>query len=238
MHSPTETHFDVIATCLRAGVNVYVDKPLSYDIAESEEMAALANEKGLLLAVGFNRRFAPLYRRARAWMEEGGGFDLAVVHKSRTSPQQTSSRETVYDDLIHLIDLLVWLGGGAADPLYYAHRANGDDQLLTAAGALRLGRATAQFGMQRTAGVSGERLELHGGGRSAEVTDLERGVFGTGGDRRTRELVDWAQVTYRKGFAGLIEHVLDNLRDPAACEVSAELVLPTHRLVERLLADA
>lgn len=234
VHSSTESHFDVVTTCLRAGVNVYVDKPLSYDIVESEEMAALAKERGLLLAVGFNRRFAPLYRQAQAWMEEGGGFDLALAHKRRTSPQQMSSQATVHDDLIHLIDLLVWLGGGTAELLHYAHRADGGDRLLTAAGTIRLGQATAQFGMQRTSGVNGERLELHGGGRSAEVVDLERGIFGAGGERRIRELSGWETVSYRRGFAGMINHVFESLRAPEACEVGAELVLRTHRLCDQL----
>lgn len=236
VHSPTETHFDVVTACLRAGANVYVDKPLSYDIAESEEMAELAKQQGLLLAVGFNRRFAPLYRQASTWMEEGGGFDLAVAHQSRTSPQRTSSRATVYDDLIHVIDVLAWLGDGEAEVLHYDQHADGDDRLITAAGTLRLGRATAQFSTQRASGISSERLELHGGGRHAEITALERGVFGAGGEQRTRELGGWDPVAYRRGFAGMIDHLFESLRAPGACEVSAERVLPTHRLVEILLS--
>lgn len=68
--SPTETHFEIVMQCLRAGVNVFVDKPLSYELDEAEEMAALAKQRGLLLAVGFNRRFVPLYH---AGSEVDGG---------------------------------------------------------------------------------------------------------------------------------------------------------------------
>lgn len=233
--SPTETHYEIVMQCLRAGVNVYVDKPLSYDLAEAEEMAALAEERGLLLAVGFNRRFVPLYREARSWMEGGGGFELAVAHKSRTASQRAPARQTVYDDLIHLVDTLVWLGG-SADIMHYAQRLDEAGRLVTATGTLRLGEAAAQFWMQRGSGGNGESLELHGGGRYARITGLEHGTLGEEGTERTREPGGWDSVADRRGFTGMIDHVLESLAEPASCEVSAEAVLPTHRLCEQLLS--
>lgn len=234
--SPTETHFEVVMQCLKAGVNVYVDKPLSYHITEAEEMVALAEEQRLLLAVGFNRRFVPLYREVRTWMEEGGGFELAIAHKSRTASQRAPARETVYDDLIHLVDTLSWLGG-SAEPLHYAKRIDDTGRLVTATGTLCLGEATAQFWTQRTSGGNSESLELHGGGRYARITGLERGIFGKEGTEYMREPDGWDSVAYRRGFAWMIDHVLESLIDPGACEVGARVVLPTHRLCERLISQ-
>ncbi len=213
--SPTDTHFEIVTQCLRAGVNVYVDKPLSYDLAEAEEMAALAEERGLLLAVGFNRRFVPLYREARSWMEGGGGFELAIAHKNRTASQRAPARETVYDDLIHVVDTLVWLGG-SAETLHYAQRLDDAGRLVTATGTLSLGEAMAQFWMQRGSGGNGESLELHGGGRYARITGLERGVLGEKGAEFTREPGGWDSVAHRRGFAGMIDHVLESLAEPRA----------------------
>ncbi len=234
--SPTETHFEVVMQCLRAGVNVYVDKPLSYELVEAEEMAALAEERGLLLAVGFNRRFVPLYHEARRWMEGGGGFELAIAHKSRTASQRAPARETVYDDLIHVVDTLAWLGG-SAQTMHYAQHLDDTGGLVTATGTLCLGKATAQFWMQRNSGGNGESLELHGGGRYARITGLEHGVLGEEGMERTREPGGWDSVAYRRGFTWMIDHVLESLVEPGACEVRAEAVLPTHRLCEQLLSQ-
>nr|WP_311198829.1 Gfo/Idh/MocA family oxidoreductase [Paenibacillus sp. YPD9-1] len=72
MHSPTSTHFDIVMRCIEAGVAVYVDKPLSGSWEESVKMAAYAESKGVLLAAGFNRRFAPLYAEAKHWLAEAG----------------------------------------------------------------------------------------------------------------------------------------------------------------------
>jgi virulence factor len=234
--SPTGTHFEIVTQCLRAGVNVYVDKPLSYDLAEAEEMAALAEERGLLLAVGFNRRFVPLYREARSWMEGGGGLELAIANKSRTASQRAPARQTVYDDLIHVVDTLAWLGG-SAETLHYAQRLDDAGRLVTATGTLSLGEAMAQFWMQRGSGGNGESLELHGGGRYARITGLERGVLGEEGKELTREPGGWDSVAHRRGFAGMIDHVLESLAEPGTCEVRAEAVLPTHRLCEGLLSQ-
>ena len=232
--SPTETHFEIVMECLKAGTNVYVDKPLSYDLAEAEEMTALAEEQGLLLTVGFNRRFAPRYREAREWMAEGGGFEYATTHKNRTAASRAPVRETVYDDLIHLVDTLAWLGG-SAELGYYSHRVDDTSQLTTASGTLLLEQAVAQFWMQRTSGGSGESLELHGGGRSASITGLERGVFVAEGTEYTRQPGSWDSVAYKRGFVGMIDHVLESLADPKACEIGAKVVLPTHQLCEQLL---
>ncbi len=234
--SPTESHFEIVMECLKAGTNVYVDKPLSYDLAEAEEMTTLAEEQGLLLAVGFNRRFAPLYREARAWMAQGGGFEHATTHKNRTAASRAPVRETIYDDLIHLVDTLVWLGG-SVELGYYTQRVDDTSQLTTASGMLLLEQAVAQFWMQRTSGGSGESLELHGGGRSVIVDGLERGVFVAEGTEYIRQPGSWDSVAYKRGFVGMVDHVLESLADPKTCEIGAKVVLPTHRLCEHLLSS-
>lgn len=44
-------------------MDVFVDKPLSEDISEVEELLNLAKKKQRILMVGFNRRFAPMVER-------------------------------------------------------------------------------------------------------------------------------------------------------------------------------
>ncbi|UUZ83247.1 Gfo/Idh/MocA family oxidoreductase [Paenibacillus sp. P26] len=46
VHSPTETHEEIVMACLKEGIHVYVDKPLSYDYSASERMAGYAEERG------------------------------------------------------------------------------------------------------------------------------------------------------------------------------------------------
>ncbi|MCZ8523817.1 MULTISPECIES: Gfo/Idh/MocA family protein [Paenibacillus] len=239
VHSPTETHEDLVTACLQAGVHVYVDKPLSYELQASERMAALAQDRGLLLAVGFNRRFAPLYTAVKAWFEEAGGFDQAVAVKHRTKLQGLSAKQTLYDDLIHMLDLLLWLGGDEAEVGSYLERTNAGGQLLHCSGSLVFGSAKegpgAHFGMVRQAGSDLERLELHGASRSAEVVNLEQAIWmEAGAAPRQMTFGTWDTLLQRRGFAGVVSHVLASLTDPQSCTVRADRVLPVHRLIEKL----
>ncbi|MFD5781168.1 Gfo/Idh/MocA family oxidoreductase [Streptomyces sp. NPDC126933] len=55
--SPNKTHVPIATAALRAGLPVVVDKPLAGSAAEARELAALAEERGLLLSVFQNRRW-------------------------------------------------------------------------------------------------------------------------------------------------------------------------------------
>ncbi|WP_159885043.1 Gfo/Idh/MocA family protein [Paenibacillus puerhi] len=241
VHSPTPTHEEIVMECLEAGVHVYVDKPLSYRIEASERMAAFATEHDLLLAVGFNRRFAPLYVEAKRRMAEAGGFDIASAIKHRTKLQPCPAKQTLYDDLIHMLDLLLWLGGDDGDVISYTERMDESGRLMLGTGSLRFadgsaeGGATGQFAMARRAGADLEKLELHGSGCSVEVVNLERAVWmEQGAAPQELSFGSWDTILHRRGFAGIVSHVLDTLADPQACTVRADLTLPVHRLVERL----
>ncbi|MDI4740430.1 Gfo/Idh/MocA family oxidoreductase, partial [Salmonella enterica subsp. enterica serovar Kentucky] len=61
----TASHYAVVSELLNAGVHVCVDKPLAENLRDAERLVALAAQKKLTLMVGFNRRFAPLYRELK-----------------------------------------------------------------------------------------------------------------------------------------------------------------------------
>ncbi|WP_179232028.1 Gfo/Idh/MocA family oxidoreductase [Paenibacillus sp. SSG-1] len=236
VHSPTETHYDMVKACLERGISVYVDKPLTTDLAKSRELAALASKKGLLLAVGFNRRFAPLYVRAKAWVEETGGFVQAAAAKHRTTLQKGSSSDTIYDDLIHMLDLLLWLGGSDYELLHHHLSEDEQGRLLHTSGELGLGRnVTGRYSMIRQAGADMEKLELHGSGRSAEIVNLERAVLCEHGrPPETREFGSWEPILHRRGFSGAVDHFLEHLASPEDCTIRAERVMRSHELASRL----
>lgn len=235
VHSPTETHADIVCACLERGLHVYVDKPLSYKLEESERMAELAAKRGKLLAVGFNRRFAPLYVEAKRWLDETGGFDLCIAQKHRTRQQSLSAKETMYDDMIHMVDLLLWLGASRYEVTSWLCEKSEDGRLLHASGSLRHGSAASFVSMNRRSGGDIEKLELHGGGRSAEIVNLETAVLrDKQGGEQTLRFGSWDSVSYRRGFTGIVDHFLDTIDRPGDCLVSADRVLETHRLVERL----
>jgi virulence factor len=238
VHAPTIAHPEIVTACLAANAAVYVDKPLAYNIADCEEMASRAAANGLLLAVGFNRRFAPMYVRARDWVTAHGDLRLAGMEKHRAVAPHQTAREAVFDDLIHVLDTLLWLLGDQVTASPADLRTDQTAGFRLAAGALRTPVASASFSMIRSVGADLERLALHADGRSAEVVDLDRAIFDGPDGRRLVTFPSWDTVIERRGFTALVQHVLDTVGAPDRCEVAASRVIPTHRLAESVVANA
>lgn len=69
--SPNKTHVPLATAALKAGLPVVVDKPVAGTAAEARELAALAEERGLLLSVFQNRRWDNDFLTLRKLLAEG-----------------------------------------------------------------------------------------------------------------------------------------------------------------------
>lgn len=59
---PADKHFEVATLFLERGVHVLVEKPIAIRTSDAEAMAALAQEKGVILQVGHVERFNPVLK--------------------------------------------------------------------------------------------------------------------------------------------------------------------------------
>ncbi|MER6080216.1 Gfo/Idh/MocA family oxidoreductase [Streptomyces sp. NPDC001833] len=69
--SPNRTHVPLATTALKAGLPVVVDKPVAGTAAEARELAALAEERDLLLSVFQNRRWDNDFLTLRKLLADG-----------------------------------------------------------------------------------------------------------------------------------------------------------------------
>ncbi|MGR6970615.1 Gfo/Idh/MocA family oxidoreductase [Streptomyces cynarae] len=69
--SPNKTHVPIATAALEAGLPVVVDKPVAGTAAEARGLAALAEERGLLLSVFQNRRWDNDFLTLRKLLAEG-----------------------------------------------------------------------------------------------------------------------------------------------------------------------
>lgn len=231
IHASTSAHFELIRACLAADIAVYVDKPLSENLDETSRLEQQASAQGLLLAVGFNRRFAPMVRAA---LEAVPNPSLIFSEKHRMSTRARHPFSTVYNDLIHAIDLACWAGSVPRDVVVQGAGIVDDDHLRTATAVLSMPERHAHVAMTRDAGNDIERLFLAGDTSSATVVDLDSVVVQKDGTTTTRAFGSWDDILLRRGFVGLVDHVLESLEAPEACLVSATAVLPTHHVADRI----
>jgi predicted dehydrogenase len=123
--SPNKTHVPLAATALKAGLPVVVDKPVAGTAAEARELAALAEERGLLLSVFQNRRWDNDFLTLRALLAEGTLGDVRRFESrfERWRPQPKGGwRESgdpaeigglLYDLGSHVVDQALVLFGPA-----------------------------------------------------------------------------------------------------------------------------
>jgi myo-inositol 2-dehydrogenase/D-chiro-inositol 1-dehydrogenase len=123
--APARSHADLVVAASAAGKHVFCEKPMAVTLADADRAIDAARSAGVVLQVGFNRRFAADWRAARNLLDDGalgtprllrsltrdpGGFDPSRV------PPDTIFLET----LIHDFDTLRFLNPGAEAVEVYA----------------------------------------------------------------------------------------------------------------------
>ncbi|MGY1812358.1 Gfo/Idh/MocA family protein [Blastococcus sp. SYSU D00820] len=80
--TPNASHAGVVRAALAAGKHVVCEKPLAVDVAEAEELLALAAAAGVTATVPFVYRFYPTVRTARARVADGTAGPVRLLHGS------------------------------------------------------------------------------------------------------------------------------------------------------------
>jgi predicted dehydrogenase len=69
--TPNHTHFEIAKAFAEAGFNVMCDKPLTFDLAQAEELAKVVQKAGVVFGVTHNYTGYPLVRQARDTVRAG-----------------------------------------------------------------------------------------------------------------------------------------------------------------------
>ena len=69
--TPNHTHFEIAKTFVEAGFNVVCDKPMTFDLAQAEELLKVVEKSGVVFAVTHNYTGNPLVRQAREMVMNG-----------------------------------------------------------------------------------------------------------------------------------------------------------------------
>ena len=87
--TPHSQHQAQALAAIAARKHVFVEKPLTLDLASARAVADAAHKSGLILAVGFTRRFHPSVGELRARVRDGRlGDVMALVAQHTTSTAQ------------------------------------------------------------------------------------------------------------------------------------------------------
>lgn len=229
VHSATESHFEIVKKLLENGINVYVDKPLSYNYEESEELVKLAKKTGKILMVGFNRRFAPMYQE----LKNTGKPNIIIAQKNRVG-SSNDIRVFIYDDFIHILDTLRFLMGDDYLDLEVKYLLKAE-KLVNIVVQLSNKTTTAIGIMNRDSGMNEEVIEYMSSGSKTVIKDLVNCTSLVNGEEKIKKFKDWDTMLYRRGFEGIINKFLNAVNNNDDANISIEDSLNTHRLCEDII---
>lgn len=123
--TPNFLHYSQSKAALLAGKHVICEKPLSKDLAEAEELVALAAQSGLVNAVHFNLRYYPLVRQMKTMREKGDLGEIysvlgsylqdwlyyATDYNWRLEPDKSGDSRAIADIGSHLMDIIEYITG-------------------------------------------------------------------------------------------------------------------------------
>lgn len=230
VHTSTESHVEILRRLIESGIPVFVDKPIAYTLAESESIVSYAKQRGVPLMVGFNRRFAPMYRKMKHQISRP---ETILMQKNRVN-KVSGVRETLFDDYIHVADTMLYLMERLDDIAFRAKTENGRLQYIVA--DLFGGNTTAIGIMNRQTGVTEETVEVTGDQVKMVVQDLSRAATFFKDQESRSSFDDWDPILYRRGFVDMIDHFLDCVGHGKEPETSGEKSLKSHEVCEWIAA--
>ena len=125
--APAANHVDLIKAFAAAGKHIFTEKPIATTVADAKASVAAAQEAGVLFQVGFNRRYAESWARAKRMVINGAVGSVQRIHSITRDPgpwpgdPARVAPGTIFNEtLIHDFDTINWLNAGAEPVEVYA----------------------------------------------------------------------------------------------------------------------
>jgi len=242
--TPTTLHAEQTITALEAGKHVFVEKPLSLDVASCEQVEAVARRHPERVAmVGFMRRFDPSYARAHADIE-AGAIGRPFLVRSQTCDKHDpdgffvrfapTSGGIFMDCSVHDIDIARWMLGNPKATRVFATGTIALHPSLADSGDVDNGLAIVEFEGGARALFYASRTMAHGHETTTEVIGTA-GTLSVGvGAHRDRVQVRDAQGVHH----GVLVDFFERFGAAFERELDAFVAACTGAAVPTALADA
>jgi myo-inositol 2-dehydrogenase/D-chiro-inositol 1-dehydrogenase len=241
--TPNTLHVEPVLRGLGAGVHVFSEKPMATSLHGASEIRAAARRARGVYQLGFNRRFANVYRFARVLIDEGRITPLLAQLKHNRGelkqPPWTGDPSVtggyLYETPVHLCDMTRYLFGevkelqGWARQSVYKERDGFVIMLRCASGVIATLTSVAHTSWL----FPYERVEIYGEHKTVVTEELERAWFSPG-TRDQVEAVDCFQMPFEQkwGYVAEDHQFIDACLGERPVAVTAEDGYKATELVE------
>ena len=180
----TSAHAELIHLAADAGIATFCEKPITLDLESTDGVIKHVESAGILLQIGFQRRFDVGFREARRLVQAGDLGRLYIVRLATHDPEPPhaayiATSGGIYRDLhIHDFDAVRWVTGQEVEEVYATGSILGGDDIFeqyddvdAAAAVLRLrdGALAILSGTRHDPRGYDVRMELFGAADSVVV---------------------------------------------------------------------
>ncbi len=212
--TPNTAHVEPVLKALSSGVHVFSEKPMATSLDGAWKIREAAARARGIYQVGFNRRFANVYRFARSLIGSGRLRPLAAQLKHNrgelTQPPWTSDPNVtggyLYETPVHLFDMSRVLFGDVAEITGWARQSiyaepDGFVMLLR----FHTGMIASLTSVAHASWLfPSERVEIYGEHAAAVTEELERASFSPG-VRAQVETIDCATLPFEEKWGYVAE---------------------------------
>jgi len=211
------------------GINVYIDKPISMNFKETEQIVNLAKEQGKIAMTGFNRRFTPRVKE----LTMHGKASLIIMQKNRFNFLEYT-RRFVVEDFIHVVDTLRYLMATNVVDLKVNFLKK--DSMLEHLVIHLIGEGCTAIGiMNRNNGVTEEIIEYMTPQNKYVVSSLVETTHYHSKKINITKYGDWEPTLYKRGFYQIVDHFLNCIEQNKTPDPSINDSLITHEICERIV---
>ncbi|TVR39099.1 MAG: oxidoreductase [Cryomorphaceae bacterium] len=220
-----DTHAQYVLAALRAGKNVFVEKPLCLHPDELEEIARVAAQSAGRLMVGFNRRFSPVTDGLKKELKPSRPVSMHYQINAGALPADhwvhdpKTGGGRILGEACHFIDLAIFLSGSKVQSIQVTSLGTSPGVEDTAAIVLKMVNgsvAVINYFSNGHPSLPKERLEVQQDGQFWQVEDFKKlRKNGLG-----KPLKTWAKA--QKGYGEELQAFADSIRKGEPAPISLE----------------
>lgn len=180
----TDAHISLIEQAAEAGKHIFCEKPIALDIPAIDRALEVVKREGVLLQIGFNRRFDPNFHRAHDLVKQGKIGQLHILRMTSRDPEPPPleyvkvSGGIFLDMMIHDFDMARYLMQDEVDEVY-AMGAVLVDPRIGELGDVDTAAVTLHFKSGALGIIDNSRRAVYGYDQRAEVFG-EKGMIAVG----------------------------------------------------------
>jgi UDP-N-acetyl-2-amino-2-deoxyglucuronate dehydrogenase len=132
--TPHPLHYPIAKAAFEAGKHVLIEKPITVESAQGEELIALARERNLKFSVAENTRFVTAYLKAEELLKQNllgeiwsvrsliAGSEVGRIKDPQLWHGKAPYGGVILDSAVHNFYLYKWLFGGVREVLGFASK--------------------------------------------------------------------------------------------------------------------